>query len=99
MLFLPEGHAPVGGAVLPEAAGVEGDDVVQEVRQRRDLPGLVPGQHAEVVVPKKRFKIGIFSSFQRVLRWIPYKLDLENPNLVSVTPIMAEKIDITVISQ
>ena len=41
------------------------------MRQRRDLASLVPGQHAEVVVPKKRFKIGIFSilrSFERVLR-------------------------------
>ena len=53
LLFPPEGHAAVGGAVLPEAAGVEGDDVVQEVGQRRDLASLVPGQHAQVVVPAK----------------------------------------------
>ena len=55
LLFLPECHASVGGAVLPEAARVEGDDVVQEVRQGGDLASLVPRQHAKVVVPEIEF--------------------------------------------
>ena len=55
LLIPPEGHAAVGGAVLPEAARVEGDDVIEVVRQGRDLASLVPGQHAQVVVPEKGF--------------------------------------------
>ena len=36
---------------------------------------------------------------EKVLRWFPNKLDLEIPNPGSVTPIMGEKTNITVISQ